>query len=105
MPAELTAVELKSYVKLEQKRREHQRQADALERRTKQLKDKIIEYVRKCGGSDRTVVKAGHVLSLKTATAQINWKAEFVERLGEEAAGEITIPTRDQLIVEPVAKA
>lgn len=104
-PAEISANEVKLYVEYERQRRDHQRQADALERQVKAIKEKLLDYVRRTGGSDRTTTRHKFVLAIRTATGQINWKKEFVDRMGQEAADAIPIPTRDQLVVEPVAKA
>lgn len=103
-PTDIAASELKLYIEYEQQRRDHQRQADALERQTKAIKERLLDYVRRTGGSDRTTTRHKFVLAIRTATGQINWKKEFVDRLGQEAADAIPIPTREQLVVEPVAK-
>lgn len=104
MAVELSASELNLYVELEQHRRDHQRQADALERQVKAIKERLLDYVRRTGGSDRTTTRHKFVLAIRNATGQINWKKEFVDRLGQAAADAIPIPTREQLVVEPVVK-
>lgn len=103
-PADLSANEVKLYVEIEQQRRDHQRQADALERQAKAIKERLLDYVRRTGGSDRTTTRHKFVLAIRAASGQINWKKEFVDRLGQEVADAIPIPTREQLVVEPVAK-
>lgn len=99
----LVKSEIEEYLDLEERRLNLQREAADLEKLAKVLKSKIWLYCEAEGGSDRTCVRSGYVISLKSKAGSPSWKEEFLRVAGPVEAARIVAetPKRDYLTVEP----
>jgi hypothetical protein len=97
----VTREDLDSFWALDERRRELQRQDDALEREAKPLKERFLAHVRAKGGDARAVVTCGFCLAIKLADGSVRWKDEFVKLAGADAAAELqgAVPQRESLSV------
>jgi seryl-tRNA synthetase len=101
----LTQEKLEHYARLDERRRTMQREIDALEREQKPLKEEIKAYVVAKGGSDRTCTHYGFVLSLQARAGRVDWKGEFVQLQGFEAAAKLQNAAPQTFIVNVEAPA
>ena len=106
MPKEiphLVKKEIEEFLALEEQRLTKGREAADLEKLARVLKEKIWAYVEATGGTDRTCVRSGFVISLKTKAGSPSWKEEFLKVAGPVEAAKIVAetPKKDYLVVEP----
>jgi len=99
----ITKKEIQTYVALREARHAHDRRSAALKKKEDDLARKITEAVRLQGGKDRTMVRHGFVLSVKTLPTQVRWREHCIELMGEDAAEQLPKATREAVFVEPVA--
>jgi hypothetical protein len=94
--------ELEQYLQMEEQRRNLSREADALERAAKPLKEKFKAYAEAEGGKARRVEVCGHVLAIVTKNGQVKWKDEFSRVAGPIETARIAAapPQVDSLTVE-----
>ena len=94
----LTADALRKYFAKNQERKEHQRQADNLEKELKPLKRRLLAAIReKCGaGPIRALTLFGFLLRIKTVPGRVNWAEKCAELLGADEV------TRLQRLAEPI---
>lgn len=100
----LSRIELDEFWRLNTRRLELSRQADAVERELKGLKEKIETHVRAKGGEELAVVSCGYLLALKRSAGAVKWKDEYVALAGSDAAAQLqaAAPPRETLQVTPV---
>lgn len=99
----ITQKKIQTYVALREARHAHDRRSAALKKKEDELAKEITEEVRLHGGKDRTMVRHGFVLSVKTLPTQVRWREHCIELIGEDAAEQLPKATREAVFVEPVA--
>ncbi len=97
----ITIAVLDEYLAREEKRREFQRQADAIERETKQTAALIVAWVEAEGGKARSCKKGKHTASLEDRPGTVKWKDELIRVAGAAAAEKLqaAAPTRTALVI------
>lgn len=100
----ITYAHLEEYLRLQEERKALARQSADLGKQLAGLASKITAFVRAEGGSDRTVIRSGYVLALKSKKGSVAWKAEFVRLAGEEAAEKLIAAAEpgEELVIESV---
>lgn len=81
--------DLAKLIELSTKRKDLNRQADALEKQEAPLKAKIAAYVEENGGELKACTICGFLARLVSKVGSIAWKQEFIRVNGPEAAAEI----------------
>lgn len=99
----ITKNKILKYIALRESRHAHDRRSAALKKKEDELAKEITEEVRLHGGKDRTMVRHGFVLSVKTLPTQVRWREQCIELMGEDAAEQLPKATREAVFVEPVA--
>lgn len=78
-----TKSELAEYFAVEEQKREHQRQANDINRLQTATETKVLEYVRAEGGKQRCVILHGYRLSIEFANERVEWKTELLAALAK----------------------
>lgn len=82
----VTIARVEEYLALQEKRRDLNRQADALEREEKVIAAELVALVESDGGKARVVTKGSHKISLVEKPGSVRWKDEFIRVAGADEA-------------------
>jgi hypothetical protein len=101
----ITKQEVEDFFIREQERLKLGREVRALEGVQKGIAERIKAHVQQHGGSDRTTVFHGFVLSLHEVAGIPNWKQAYLDEAGADKALQVSqdVPPREQLKVEKAA--
>jgi hypothetical protein len=101
--AKVTKTEIEEYLELEQERKELERKARTIARRTSALAAHFTEEVEASGKT--AITRSGYRLSLVDGRAYVSWKDEFVRECGALKADEIlqAAPVKKKLDVQKAA--
>jgi hypothetical protein len=97
-----TGAELARYFEADQLRLQLNRQAKDLADEMEDIEEKAAAYVRENGGKARCLVVCDYRLALETKPGRVDWKANFVQLAGAEAAEELrkAAPTSEALKID-----
>jgi hypothetical protein len=98
-PPRVTIAEVEEFLSLEAERKELNRQAAVLAKRTTKLADAMFRLVKLNKG--KPVTKGKHILAITTKNGRVQWKEEFVNVAGLEKALELSnnVPQVEALTV------
>ena len=103
--ARITKALVEKYWSLEAKRKELSRQSADLKKQVDDIEDQFLAHAREKGGKARSVVACGAVLAITEESGSIQWKKEFIAKLGQKAADTLiaAAPKKEVLTVTPAA--
>lgn len=103
--ARITKALVEKYWSLEAKRKELSRQSADLKKQVDDIEEAFLAHARENGGKARSVVTCGAVLAITEESGSIQWKKEFIAKLGQKAADTLiaAAPKKEVLTVTPAA--